>query len=613
MKRVAPVPVPSRALLRPLALATVLVLLAASCALSIGLAVRDARLLPSAPRTVSFAETSTGGTLVGTFYDNHGPSVLHPVDAGVVLAGGFGFDRGTLRRLALAYARAGFSVLAFDMPGHGASSGKLGFDNASTDRTARAYGDAAAALQRLAGLPPDRIVLAGHSMGARAALQYAASRPVDATPYGGLVLIGASVSLLPADASRPFGAPDDRALDWVARLGPGVPGCPIALLSGAWDDVLTPEGAQVLYERLSGEDARLFPGSSDASAPGSLTWLSADGRTRLTVYPATPHVFETLSPALVARAVDASKRWLGGFAESAYAYAGPLRADPEGLAAWTAAALLLLAGAAATVLVLRDAAPSAAAAATPAPAPSASDAPAPVRPGPYVALRLLLWLPALVLAVLAGAAAFLLPGGLPAINLVYLLLPGAFGLAGLLAARLLPRAYAPLRRPAPLPPFRLLRADGTPHGRALSLLLALPVLALLVAAYFLWAREGWYAALPTGTRLLLTVLLGAFTFPGFLLARREGEALRAAGAGRVVRLALFAVQTLPFTALLVLFALLGSLSGALGAIIGMAALLLAHAASRTALAATGSRAAAAAAAALAFQALLLVQGALLGF
>ena len=569
-----------RASLRGLSLLLSTLLFVSSAGLSLGLAAQDARVATTV--TVRFVETATGVPLVGTWYRTGS-------DRGVVLAPGFGFDRATLRPAALAFARAGVDVFVFDLPGHGDSGGKLALDNAATDRTARAYGDAVAAFLDRSGISPGRLVLGGHSLGARSALQYASGSDVR---YAGLVLIGTSVALVPSTSSGSFPGTDDRTLEWVARLGPSRPGLPTALLSGTWDDVLTPLAARTLYERLSGEDARLFPGSRETGAGAPETWLSPDGRTQLSLYPSVLHLFEPWTPSILSGAVAFASDLTGG-----------TKADPAPaarLAAWLAAFVLLAAAVLVAVLALRPDA-------IPGPAPRA------FRTARYLGLRLALWIPALLLAALFCGAALLVPVGLPVLTLVYAAPLGGFGLVGFAAARYLPRAATPLTRPTEDDHFLRHGDDDDPEPAWRVAATGLPLLVLLFAAFALWAGGGWHPVVPTAARLLWILVFTAFTVPGFLAVERESAFLRASGAGGFARTLLAFVQYLPFFGMLLAFGALGSPSGAVGAALALVALGFALAAGRFSLYASRERWIGAIVASLVLQVLIQVQGALVGF
>ncbi len=104
--------------------------------------------------------------LLGTFYPGDQP-------AGVILLEGFGSDQVNMTSLLIEFQQAGFNVFTFDFSGHGRSDGTLGFDNAQTDTQARQLIQAMDEFKNQTGLENSQLVLLGHSLGARVALQAA--------------------------------------------------------------------------------------------------------------------------------------------------------------------------------------------------------------------------------------------------------------------------------------------------------------------------------------------------------------------------------------------------------------------------------------------------------
>lgn len=101
----------------------------------------------------------------------------------VVLGHGYGADRVGMSSLARRLASAGYGVVAFDFRGHGANPNS--FDGDLTDDL-----DAVTDWVGESGrFDPDRIVVAGHSMGAHAALRFAAA---DDRPDGVIAISGAT-------------------------------------------------------------------------------------------------------------------------------------------------------------------------------------------------------------------------------------------------------------------------------------------------------------------------------------------------------------------------------------------------------------------------------------
>ena len=142
-------------------------------------------------------------------------------DRAVLLAHGAGADRNApaLVAVADALAEAGIPSLRFDYPYR--SAGKRAPDRAPVlDAATRA---AAAELARRTGLPPERLVLGGRSMGGRYC-SLVVGAPDDPVPALGLLLLGYPLHAM--------GKPDQRRDDHFKRLH-----CPVLFVSGTRDSL----------------------------------------------------------------------------------------------------------------------------------------------------------------------------------------------------------------------------------------------------------------------------------------------------------------------------------------------------------------------------------------
>ncbi|HEV2309319.1 MAG TPA: alpha/beta family hydrolase [Acidimicrobiia bacterium] len=177
--------------------------------------------------------------------DYQGPR--RDVDRAVLLAHGAGADRRApaLVAVADALAAAGIPSLRFDYPYRAA--GRRAPDRPAVLATSTR--EAAAELARRAGLPPDRVVLGGRSMGGRVASLLAAD-PDDPLPALGLLLLGYPL--------HPAGRPERRRDDHFRALT-----MPVCFVSGT-RDALAPR-------------AELTRSAKRVAGPVTLHWLeSAD-------------------------------------------------------------------------------------------------------------------------------------------------------------------------------------------------------------------------------------------------------------------------------------------------------------------------------------------------
>jgi pimeloyl-ACP methyl ester carboxylesterase len=113
----------------------------------------------------------------------HGGAEPDAAKPAVLLVHGAGMDHSVWALQSRALAAAGYFVLAVDLPGHGRSEGEA---IAGIEGLAQWL----AALLDAAGV--EKALVAGHSMGALAALELASSRP---ERVAGLVLVGAAAAM----------------------------------------------------------------------------------------------------------------------------------------------------------------------------------------------------------------------------------------------------------------------------------------------------------------------------------------------------------------------------------------------------------------------------------
>lgn len=487
------------------------------------------------PESVSFTDTN-GDRLVGTHFSGR-------LGWGVLLLEGFGSDQVTMTSLASEFSGGGWHIFSFDFSGHGRSPGTLAFDNARTDRLA---GQALAALkefQRVSGLLPEQILVVGHSLGARVALQAATMNPERTM---GLVLLGTQVNLSTNVQSEFFTGTSDTDLPWVQALGPQNPPVPVLLVSGEWDDILTPAGAGLLFSKLT---------ASRYVLQGN--WYRSDvAQTAVTstreqfIEPTLVHNYEPFSARVMAR-ID---EWLRSRLNS---WLAGSRGPETRVWAWIigfTGMVLALAGAEKWV--------------------KAGQAGESERPEAQVANlrrflwgKLLLWLGALPVAAGLGSIFFFIPLGKPVLNLIYV---GFIGGYGLLLSVLYGRGKMPGVQgrlwPGGSLPFRFRQevARLARDWKRLGVVLVITAGALLLTAAY--ARTGWFYVFPINLRLVWLLIFTPFTAVGFWIGLKEAQMLPGwRGAQEVLTL----IGLLPFFLYTILMAVLGSLSGMIGGLQGL--------------------------------------------
>ena len=159
-----------------------------------------------------------------------------PPDRAVLLAHGAGADRNSpaLVATAQALAAAGIPSVRFDFPYRAA--GKKAPDRPPV--LLQAVRDAAADLSNRTGVPPERLVLGGRSMGGRYC-SLAVADPDDPLPSLGLLLLGYPL--------HPAGKPDNLRVEHFPRLH-----VPVLFISGDRDALAGREGLEKWAATISG-------------------------------------------------------------------------------------------------------------------------------------------------------------------------------------------------------------------------------------------------------------------------------------------------------------------------------------------------------------------------
>jgi len=172
----------------------------------------------------------------------------------VLFSHGNGEDLGSVAPLLPALSDLGFSVFAYDYRGYGLSEG--------TPSEPHVYADIDGAYDYLTGplhVPAQRIIAYGRSLGAGAAVDLAARRPV-----GGLILESPFLSAFRVMTRVPLFPFDKfRNADKIARVG-----CPLLVMHGEADEIVPFWHGQRLFEKIHGPAPRALDGRCDVAVPG---------------------------------------------------------------------------------------------------------------------------------------------------------------------------------------------------------------------------------------------------------------------------------------------------------------------------------------------------------
>jgi uncharacterized protein len=235
-----------------------------------------------APALVGLAEaesvefTTADGVRLGAWYV---PAAGEPVGAVLVLPGNGG-NRAARAPLALALRRMGLATLLVDYRGYGGNGGQPSQEGLLADARA-----AATALSTRSGLPPDRLVYFGESLGSAVATGLAAELPPRAlilrSPFPDLAAVGRlHYPWLPVSALLRDRYPTAR---WLRDYRG-----PTLVIAGAQDRLVPEElsrqvaqaaGGPVAWQRIAGagHNARaLFDGEQVLATIGTFLRRHAD-------------------------------------------------------------------------------------------------------------------------------------------------------------------------------------------------------------------------------------------------------------------------------------------------------------------------------------------------
>ncbi|MBN2155830.1 MAG: alpha/beta fold hydrolase [Candidatus Lokiarchaeota archaeon] len=465
-------------------------------------------------------ESPTGVTLKGFYYPGN-------LDAGVMLLEGFSADQFMLKGFALEFWKLGFHVLTFDFTGHGLSFGSIGFDNAATDVLAKQVLKAEEIFKSESGLLDSQILYMGHSMGSRVALQAATMDD----SLAGLILVGTSINLDLNLQSDFFTGVRDSDLEWIQNLNGTNPETPVLLMSGAWDDILTPSAANLLFEQLGGEGA---PNARE-----------------LIIFDYMFHNYEVYSPRVISYALNWAINTLG------------LGLNPLSPSTMVIRKIFWAVGVSSLFLTLiffnlylelknvgfdklMNSDPSINITNT----------------QKFLWVKLALWILSLPLCVIVAGVLSLIPIGIPVFNMIYVGFIAGYGIFMVLIYQFRKKKLIPgLEGTFDLKDMKHTSVKKILKGTCI-------VLGLLILST-LFARSGLYALFPLNYRLIWLILFTLITIPAFYITLKEQEWIVKTKRKRLVSFVHTVIGYVPFILLTILYLVLRSISGMIGAIHGL--------------------------------------------
>ena len=437
----------------------------------------------------------------------------------------------------------GFHIFTFDFSGHGRSSGKLGFDNAQTDKLANQVLQAKQILKEKANLDDSNILMLGHSMGARVALQ---ATLMDEKNCAGLILLGTQINLQPNTQSEFFTGIKDSELDWIKDLSENNPPLDILLISGMWDDIIPPDAAQKLHQTLGGNDS-----------PYNRELVIMDG---------VLHNYEIYSPKVLSYA----KEWSADLfnLENIENYQANTMLVRKVCWIIGLLSLFFLIGGIIKIPSLKKSSES------PEEKMSAHKMVESMHISDikrFLAFKTLFWLFSLPLIIGLFSLFMLIPIGVPVFNLIYVGFIGGYGLT-------LALVYRKGKMPGTegIFQFKNLKSEIIELKQNKKLIIyGLLIFGLITVCTTLFARTGIYYVYPLNERIIWLILFTLFTIPGFLIGALEKEAVRTSKFDSPMNMVVLnLIGLFPFILFVILYIAIGSLSGMIGGIHGLIILVL---------------------------------------
>jgi fermentation-respiration switch protein FrsA (DUF1100 family) len=497
-----------------------LIVLLFTC-ISVSLLYYNDRTLIRNRESISFSAPN-GDNLKGYYY----PGTLN---AGVLLLEGFGSDQIMMKGIAAEFAKLGFYVFSFDYSGHGSSMGTIGFDNAQTDTLALEVLEAKNQFLTRSGLDGSEILFLGHSLGSRVAVQAAV---IDSN-VAGLILLGTQINLDTNTQAEFFTGVTDTDLLWINSLNGSNPATEILLISGEWDDILTPNAADLLYNKLGGDTAPY-------------------GR-ELKIFKAMFHNYEVYSPRVITYglnwAIDIFSLGIGEVKASTMVIRKTL---------WSVGVSSLF-----LTLILFNTFLNT----DPRKKKDEIENQTSIHltnPRKFLGTKLLLWLLSLPICVLTAGILSLIPIGVPVFNMIYVGFIAGYGIFMYLIYR-----------------FRKKKLIPGIHGRfsmkndsntnILQLIQGLGVVLMVMLLVTLYARSGIFVLFPLNFRLIWLFLFAIVTIPAYFISQLEQKWIFQMDNGnkQLTSSLHILIGYIPFILMAILYLILGSLSGLIGAVHGL--------------------------------------------
>lgn len=491
-------------------------------------------------KTVSFSSTYKDKAVIlkASYREVEG------AEYGVLICPGYSCDRQKWRPMANLFAKNGYTVMSFDYSGQGASFGTIGFDNAKTDAIPVQINDAIEKLHEISGIDYSHIILVGHSMGGRAILRLLYDyNEEDAVTTVTKHDIPAAILLSPevnynynAQASLFAGTSDSTSYPWINYSAKSIAGTKVYLYGSTGDDIVSDRDVLQIYKHI---------GADEASVPQSGKFFNITDNVNGTeisvgITSGVLHSYIMYSPKFAAYVNSALTNITG---ERAIYNSDLFRLVYLSWILGLAGLLLLLLGLnyglkwehSDSVPVLRDC-------------------------KKYLLRKLLLWLPAAVVAFVICCITVVCPFGSPVMNTPYMCFIAGYGLTMLVAYK--KGQFKGVE--GKLPKISLnLRADRK------TILSAAGIAIVICFSVWFILRATMYRLIPMNMRLFWVLFATVLMTVGYYVSGVEQDMLENFGADLKVKLIYNMIQYVPLFLLVIFYMVLKSYSGMIGQIQNM--------------------------------------------
>lgn len=491
-------------------------------------------------KTISFPSTYKGENVVlkASYLEVEG------AEYGVLICPGYSCDRQKWRPMANLFARNGYSVMTFDYSGQGASSGTIGFDNAKTDAIPVQIDDAIERLHELSGLDYSHIIPVGHSMGGRSILRLLydyhekdADTTVKKRDIPAVILLSPEVNYnYNAQASLFAGTSDSTSYPWINYSEQSIADTQVYLFGSTNDDIVSDEDVLQIYKHL---------GADESMVPQSGKWWNSTHNANGTeiavgITSGVLHSYVMYSP----KFADYVNRALTNITGEKTVY------NPHLFRLVYASWLLGLAGLLMLLWGLNYQLKWE----------HSDDVPMLCDSKKYLVTKLVLWLPAAIVAFVICCLTVVMPFGSPVMNTPYMCFIAGYGLTMLWA-------------------YRKGRFKGTEgklpkmslefHADKKKTFLAVGTAMAICWAVWFILRATMYRLIPFNMRLFWVLFATILMTVGYYVSGAEQDMFENAKVGIKVRLYYNMIQYVPLFLLVIFYMALKSYSGMIGQVQNM--------------------------------------------